>query len=243
MKTASNTLLNNKSMTDNTSIISPDMENPMYNLDCSQAVDIINEKRTQNFDLTELGNVLLSSLLFCPEISKRLQLTLTTDHLIFCSENNENNNYLIYNPIQIKYISIRTVCTENDLIGEYSFQFLIQKQKLLTMASKSIEERNMWLGKYDKNSQSFSSWKPLSNIVEYYNMCRNSAISKYRNKTPEPIRTNDIFTISTDQSEGISPLNSSDESEEGNSVNFLNYSPYAPANNTFFEGQFNQNVK
>jgi hypothetical protein len=222
-------------MIEDSSLTVPNMDNFMPNLDCSKAVDVINEKQT-DYKFQGTTKVLLSSLLICTEISKRVRLTLTADHLIFCSGNNEESNYLLYNPIQIKHISIRTIRAENEIIGEYTIQFLIQKQKLFTMISKSKEERNMWLG-IDKNSntksQSFSTWKPLNDIVEF--RC-NSSSSKFRSDTPQPIRTHDIFTICTDQSEGVSPLLSSDESEEETHNSYADFNHYTPKNNNLFEG-------
>lgn len=186
-------------------------------IDCSSVIDIITDEQISNYQLQPLSKVLLCDTFNCTELSKRVRLILTVDALIFCSVNEKNKELeysLLFKPIPIQQISIRTIHTDRELIGEYNIQIWIQKQKLFTMKASTKEDRNMWLG-LDINSstrnQSLLSWVPLNNIVTKYDIRRQST----KNTTaPKSIRTQDVFSFYTDQSGEISPLvSSSDESE------------------------------
>jgi hypothetical protein len=189
-------------------------------IDCSNVVDIITEEHNSNFKLQRLPKVLLCDTFNCTELSMRIRLILTVDTLVFClvkEEKNKEPSYsLLYKPLSTKYISIRTIHTDRELIGEYHIQLWIHKQKLFTMKAASKEDRNMWLG-LDINSntkdQALLSWVPLNNIVAKYDIRRQS--TKNLTTTPKFIRTQDVFSFYTDQTGEISPLVSSDESEEG----------------------------
>ena len=194
-------------------------------VDCSHVVDVLTDKSISNFQLQQLSKVLLCDTFNCSELSKRIRLILTADTLLFCSvmdETDKGTQYcLMYQPISTKNISIRTIHTDRELIGEYNVQFWIEKQKILTMKAASKEDRNMWLG-LDINSpskdQSLLSWAPLTHVVAKYNIRRQS--TKHMS-TPKAIRTQDIFSFYTDQAGEISPLvSSSDESEEDDEVSW-----------------------
>jgi hypothetical protein len=188
-------------------------------IDSTKAVDVLSGNPI-HYQMTPLKNVLLCNTFNCTEMSKRVQVTLTVDRLVLCSDENS----LIFAPIDIKDVSIRTVHTDRELVGEYNIQFSILKQKTLTMKANSKEERNMWLG-LDKNSslkdKAVSSWLPLDDIVTKHD----HRLIKHRKSraslAPKPIRTQDIFTFYTDQTGEISPLESSDEEEEQSAPGWL----------------------
>jgi hypothetical protein len=191
-------------------------------VDCSKVVDVLSDKPISNYQLQSLSKVLLCDTFHCSELSKRVRLILTVNNLIFYSVEEDNNKdlkyTLLFTPVPTKYISIRTVHTDRELIGEYNVQFWIQKQKLFTMKSNSKEDRNMWLG-LDINSstrdQSLLYWMPLIDTVATYDIRRQS--SAKGTSAPKPIRTQDIFTFYTDQAAEISPLVSSSEDESEDS--------------------------
>lgn len=189
-------------MLENTKLlVIPDLNKFISSLDCSETVDIITNKPLNDYQVPLTEKTLLVSLLSCTEISNRVQLMLTPDYLIFCS----NDNRLLYNATPIKHVSIQTARSDNELIGEYSFQLLIHTQKLFTMVSKFQDERNMWLG-IDKNNnsdtaKSFSSWRPLKDVAEIYN-----ATPKFRIDATQPIDVKDARTEET-----LSSVSSFDE--------------------------------
>jgi hypothetical protein len=173
-------------------------------------VDILNDKPIQNYQLSKLDKILLCDTFKCTELSKRVQLVLTINHLVFCCP---EKNDLLYPPVDIKDISIRTIHIDRELIGEYNIQLWISQQKLFTFTAKSKQERNTWLGidinsSIKKSDTVAVSWIPLLEIVEKYYIRRQP---KARTKS---VRAQDIFTFYTDQTGEISPLVSSDEEEE-----------------------------
>ncbi|KAI7888623.1 uncharacterized protein EV154DRAFT_425433, partial [Mucor mucedo] len=178
-------------------------------VDCSNVVDILTQERVVNYKLQPLGKILLCDTFNCNELSKRVRLILTVNDLYFCSVENEKTDSkytLLYKPVSTKHISIRTIHTDRELIGEYNVQFWIQKQKLFTMKASTKEDRNMWLGLETNSStkdQAFLAWEPLNDIVAKYDLRRQSSKSS---NSPKSIRTQDIFTFYTDQTGEISPL-------------------------------------
>lgn len=179
-------------------------------INCDSVVDILNDKPIQNYQLSKLDKILLCDTFKCTELSKRVQLVLTINHLVLCCP---ENNDLLYPPVDIKDISIRTIHIDRELIGEYNIQLWINQQRLFTFTAKSKQERNTWLGidinsSIKKSDTVAVSWIPLLDIVEKYDIRRQS---RARTKS---IRTQDIFTFYTDQTGEISPLVSSDEEEE-----------------------------
>ncbi|KAI8095413.1 hypothetical protein BDF21DRAFT_405825 [Thamnidium elegans] len=194
------------------------MESFHTQVDCSNVVNVLTEKAIPNFQMQPLPKVLLCDTFNCDELSKRVQLILTVDHLYFCAVQDNKKYSLLFQPLETKVISIRTIHTDRELIGEYNVQLWFQKQKLFTMKANTKEERNMWLGIESNSSnggakeQLLLSWEPLKDIVAKYDLCRRSSRSS---NGPKPIRTQDIFTFYTDQTGEISPLvSSSDEFEE-----------------------------
>lgn len=191
-----------------------DLDNFFSQLDYTKVVDILSDQEIPNYTLPTIPKVLLCNSFICTDISKRVQLVLSTDSLIFCSQDINKKDYLLYTPVQINNISIRTIHSDRELIGEYNMQLWVQKQKLFTLKSKSKQERNMWLG-LDENSSIKDhppSWIPLSDIVNKYDIRRRST-AKFKSSAPKPIRTTDFFTVFTEPSDVISPLVSSDEED------------------------------
>ncbi|KAG2232672.1 hypothetical protein INT48_006851 [Thamnidium elegans] len=185
------------------------MESFHTQVDCSNVVNVLTEKAIPNFQMQPLPKVLLCDTFNCDELSKRVQLILTVDHLYFCAVQDNKKYNLLFQPLETKVISIRTIHTDRELIGEYNVQLWFQKQKLFTMKANTKEERNMWLGIESNSSnggakeQLLLSWEPLKDIVAKYDLCRRSSRSS---NGPKPIRTQDIFTFYTDQTGEISPL-------------------------------------
>jgi hypothetical protein len=197
-------------------------------VDLTKVVDVLNDSLIADYQMSPLQKVLLCNTFNCTEISKRVRVILTINHLVLCSEESNQTYTLIFPPIDTKDISIRTVHADRELIGEYNVQFWIHQQKMFTMKANSKQERNMWLD-IDKNSslkdKAVSSWMPLGDIVSKYNIGNRSTTTtttttiKHRKSSASlarkpTIRTQDIFTFYTDQTGEISPLVSSDESEE-----------------------------
>ncbi|KAL7319995.1 hypothetical protein PS15m_003068 [Mucor circinelloides] len=179
-------------------------------INCSSVVDVLSDTPIQNYQLSKLDKILLCDTFNCTELSRRVQLVLTINHLVFCCP---EKNDLLYPPIDINDISIRTIQIDRELLGEYHIQLWISQHRLFTFTAKSKQERNTWLG-IDINSNVKKadtvavSWTPLLAIVEKYDIRRQS-------RAPvKSIRTQDIFTFYTDQTGEISPLVSSDEEEE-----------------------------
>ncbi|CAO0791506.1 unnamed protein product [Mucor circinelloides] len=179
-------------------------------INCSSVVDVLSDTPIQNYQLSKLDKILLCDTFNCTELSKRVQLILTINHLVFCCP---EKNDLLYPPIDINDISIRTIQIDRELLGEYHIQLWISQHRLFTFTAKSKQERNTWLG-LDINSNVKKadtvavSWTPLLAIVEKYDIRRQSRAPA------KSIRTQDIFTFYTDQTGEISPLVSSDEEEE-----------------------------
>ncbi|CEP14894.1 hypothetical protein [Parasitella parasitica] len=179
-------------------------------INCSTVVDIVNDKPIQNYQLSKLDKILLCDTFKCAELAKRVQLVLTINHLVFCCP---EKNDLLFPPVAINDIAIRTIHLDRELIGEYHIQLWINQRRLFTFTAKSKQERNTWLG-IDINSSVKKSdavaiaWIPLLTIVEKYDARRQS-------KTPaKPVKTQDLFAFYTDQTGEISPLVSSDEEDE-----------------------------
>lgn len=188
-------------------------------VDSTKVIDVLNGHLIENYQMSPLQKVLLCDTFSCIELSKRVRAILTVNHLVLCSEDNGTYS-LIFPPIDTKNISIKTVHIDRELIGEYNVQFWLHRQKTLTMKVNSKEERNMWLGIDKKSSlkdKAVLSWLPLNDIVAQYDKDSRPTIKPRKSKAslaPKPIRTEDIFTFYTDQTGEISPLVSSDESEE-----------------------------
>lgn len=198
----------------NNSLPSVDLDTFFSQLDYTKVVDILNEKHIPNYTLPTLQKILFCHSFVCTDLSKRLKLILTADLLIFCAQDINKKDYLLYTPVSIEHISIRTIHSDRELIGEYHMQIWVQKQKLFTLKSKSKQERNMWLGQDENTKVSSSSWLPLLDVVQKYHVRHQSMTPKFKASAPKPIRTTDIFTVFTDNSDTISPLVSSDEEEE-----------------------------
>lgn len=180
-------------------------------LNCDSVVDILNDKPIQKYQLPKLDKTLLRDTFNCTELSKRVQLVLTINHLVFCCP---EKNDLLFPAIDINNIAIRTIHIDRELIGEYHIQLWISQQRVFTFAAKSKQERNTWLGidinsSVKKTDALAISWTPLLNIVEKYNTKK-----PQRAPTVKSIRTQDIFSFYTDQTGEISPLVSSDEEED-----------------------------
>ncbi|KAK4516381.1 uncharacterized protein ATC70_011352 [Mucor velutinosus] len=178
-------------------------------INCSSVVDVLSDTPIHNYQLSKLDKILLCDTFNCTELSKRVQLILTVNHLVFCCP---EKNDLLYPPIDINDISIRTIHIDRELLGEYHVQLWISQHRLFTFTTKSKQERNTWLG-LDMNSNVKTSdtvavsWAPLLAIVEIYDIRRQSRAPT------KSIRTRDIFTFYTDQAGEISPLVSSDEED------------------------------
>lgn len=178
-------------------------------INCSAVVDVLSDTPIQNYQLSKLDKILLCDTFNCTELSKRVQLILTINHLVFCCP---EKNDLVYPPIDINDISIRTIHIDRELLGEYHVQLWISQHRLFTFTAKSKQERNAWLGldinsNVKKSDTIAVSWTPLLAIVEKYDIRRQSRAPT------KSIRTQDIFAFYTDQTGEISPLVSSDEED------------------------------
>ncbi|KAI8641995.1 hypothetical protein BD408DRAFT_417185 [Parasitella parasitica] len=179
-------------------------------INCSSVVDIAKDKPIKNYQLSKLDKIVLCDTFNCTELSKRVQLVLTINHLVFCCP---EKNDLLFPPVDISDIAIRTIHIDRELIGEYHIQLWVNQRRLFTFSTKSKQERNTWLG-LDINSSVKKSdaiaiaWIPLLSIVEKYDVKRQSRASA------KPIKTQDLFAFYTDQTGEISPLVSSDEEDE-----------------------------
>ncbi|GAN04948.1 hypothetical protein MAM1_0077d04415 [Mucor ambiguus] len=178
-------------------------------INCSSVVNVLSDTPIQNYQLSKLDKILLCDTFNCTELSKRVQLILTINHLVFCCP---EKNDLLYPPIDINDISIRTIHIDRELLGEYHVQFWISQHRLFTFTAKSKQERNTWLGldinsNIKKSDTVAVSWTPLLVIVEKYDIRRQSRAPA------KSVRTQDIFTFYTDQTGEISPLVSSDEED------------------------------
>ncbi|KAL9555833.1 hypothetical protein MBANPS3_002170 [Mucor bainieri] len=178
-------------------------------INCSSVVDVLSDTPIQNYQLSKLDKILLCDTFNCTELSKRVQLILTLNHLVFCCP---EKNDLLYPPIDINDISIRTIHIDRELLGEYHVQLWISQHRLFTFTAKSKQERNTWLGldinsSVKKSDAVAVSWTPLLAIVEKYDIRRQSRAPA------KSIRTQDIFTFYADQTGEISPLVSSDEED------------------------------
>ncbi|KAI9260438.1 hypothetical protein EDC94DRAFT_520246 [Helicostylum pulchrum] len=202
-------------------------------VDCSKVVNVLTEKAIPNFQMQPLPKVLLCDTFNCDELSKRVQLILTVDHLYFCAVQDNKKYSLLFQPLETKLISIRTIHTDRELIGEYNVQLWFQKQRLFTMKANTKEDRNMWLGIESNSSTSSAaakeqlllSWEPLNDIVAKYDLSRRSSCKS--SNAPKPIRTQDIFTFYTDQTGEISPLH---QQHPMPTTNNNNNSPYLQQN-------------
>ncbi|RCI07189.1 hypothetical protein CU098_002937, partial [Rhizopus stolonifer] len=188
-------------------------------IDCTQVIDFISGSPIQNYQLPALSKALLCDTFSCTEIEKRVQLVLSDNKLIFCTIDGHKKYSLLYTPIAIEHILIRTIQNDRELIGEYEFQLWINKQRIFTIKANSKETRNMWLGldinsSLTKDNSALSNWMSLTDTVAKYDI--NPASKQPKTSTsPKPIiQTANIFTFYTDQSGEVSPLVSSDEESE-----------------------------
>ncbi|KAI8997717.1 hypothetical protein BDB01DRAFT_772147 [Pilobolus umbonatus] len=180
-------------------------------MDCSKVIDILTEQPVHHYQLPPLSPITLSSTFNSTDLFKRVYLMRNAEYLILCDDHTAGRT-LIYLPIPINNILIRTILPERELIGEYNIQFWVNQKKILTMKSAAKEERDAWFSIDGFHGETDTHiWKPMSSVTNH-DINRSSTL---RNKlVPQEIRTEDIFQFYTNHSGEVSPLGtSSDESE------------------------------
>lgn len=79
----------------------------------------------------------------------RLHLALSVDELFICRCMNTSNTpsyELVYPPIAVKDITVKSMDLERELLGEYLVHFNLAYAEQMTLRIASREKRNAWLG-------------------------------------------------------------------------------------------------
>ncbi|KAG1576191.1 hypothetical protein G6F46_001594 [Rhizopus delemar] len=126
----------------------------------------------------------------------RVHLVLTTEVLVICRELNKQSYSLMYPPLPIGDIVVKT--DEQDRI-----HLSVMNRRNLVFRADSKEIRNMWIGA-DQNSS--LSPCPLDLVAQ------KKMLSAKSNK-PNIVKNTDIFTFYSENG-AVSPLESSDDEEE-----------------------------
>ncbi|KAI7908113.1 uncharacterized protein BX663DRAFT_482333 [Cokeromyces recurvatus] len=210
-------------------VMSIDIDSLYNQIDCTHVTDILNDDPISNYKLQPFSKILLCSTFNCAELSKNVQLIVTTDNnLIFCHSKDldcTGNKYtLLYAPIDINDISIQAVQLQHELVDDYNFQLQIHGRKIFTMKSSHTDYRK-WLGIEEESlkGHSVEHWKPFKDIVESYGTDHQNISNKPKQSDLASIRKNDVFRFYTEHSGEVSPLVSSDEEEESESEAEINF--------------------
>ncbi|KAI9486260.1 MAG: hypothetical protein EXX96DRAFT_548348 [Benjaminiella poitrasii] len=178
-------------------------------VNCSRTMDLhtgaqinYNQLRLSSYPGTQL--VMRDSfILLTNNGSVPVHLVLTTEVLVICRDLDSDEYFLLYPPVPISDITVKASKEDDSLV---SLTVLGKKQLLMRANSKEI--RNTWIG-VDNNDLSAHTPRPLGTAAQKMLLLA---------QKPKKIRDTDIFTYYS-ESGGVSPLESSDEDNDGEGLN------------------------
>ncbi|KAI9316279.1 hypothetical protein BX666DRAFT_1949065 [Dichotomocladium elegans] len=199
-------------------------------LNCSQVTDLftgapLQQQCSPNFASADTSVIFRDSFVLLPEETHlsapvRVHLVLTNNYLIIARENGNSNNgsdmyILLYPPLTVDDITVKSKMLDRELVGEYLVEFTIQNQKCLTFRADNKAIRNKWVGCGENASNSLLlESKPLPVIIQKNggNVAHGVSGLTSRKST---IRKRDIVSFYHDQTGEISPLSSDESDSEG----------------------------
>ncbi|KAJ8656980.1 hypothetical protein O0I10_007314 [Lichtheimia ornata] len=119
-------------------------------VDCSKVMDLFKKAPTVYRPPQSHGRIIMRDD-FVPVENKatRLHLALSVDELFICRCMNTSNTpsyELVYPPIAVKDITVKSMDLERELLGEYLVHFNLAYAEQMTLRIASREKRNAWLG-------------------------------------------------------------------------------------------------
>ncbi|KAI8642061.1 hypothetical protein BD408DRAFT_417017 [Parasitella parasitica] len=220
--------------------VNQDLTTFEHQVDCSRTADLFNgtqiryQLRISNpgAELVMKDSFIMLSGHNGPSI--RVCLALTTDVLVIARELSPSQLLLMYPAIPIGDITVRADSLDREIVGEYMIRFSVLGKKHLIMRADSKEIRNTWIGVESNASKSVILTPRTMSVAAQKKML--SAANSYGGTSLPPmptidrankaidstkaasIRNTDIFTYYSENG-GVSPLESSDDDDHGNSKN------------------------
>ncbi|KAG2224368.1 hypothetical protein INT45_006768 [Circinella minor] len=231
--------------TDMTSVRSEFITFDGCKLDCSQIVDLFSgspmpqyQPRLPNDAATILRNHFVQLPGETNETTPiRVQLILTNEILLIAKEVENNNYALLYPPLAVNDITVKSINIDRELVGEYIAEFTVAGKKHLAMRADNKEIRNKWIGVDEHAPSSLTlSPKQLRMVVQKHAGVsgeRDGAVSVSNATARKSMFKPEVFTYYTDQTGEISPL-SSDESDTEN------FRPQVPSFSTLMKEEKTQ---
>ncbi|KAI9493821.1 hypothetical protein BDB00DRAFT_821726 [Zychaea mexicana] len=203
-------------------------------LDCSQVVDLFSGSPMHQYQPRlpdDAAVVLRDHFVQLPGETNettpiRVQLILTNDVLLVAKEGTNNVYTLLYPPLTVNDITVKSKNLDRELVGEYIVEFAVVGKKHLTMRADLKETRNKWVGVNDNAPSSMTlAPKALRAVVQKHvgggdgaaegsSSLASASTPADKNARKSGIRKHDIFSFYTDQTGEISPLSSDESSSE-----------------------------
>ncbi|KAI9260697.1 hypothetical protein BDA99DRAFT_512893 [Phascolomyces articulosus] len=216
--------------TDMTSVRSEFITFDGCKLDCSQIVDLFSGAPMPQFQPRlpdDATAVLKDHFVQLPGETNettpiRVQLILTNDILLIAREGANNTHALLYPPLAVNDITVKTKNIDRELVGEYVVELTVAGKKPLAMRADNKEIRNKWVGADEHAPSSMTlSPKPLRMVVQKHvgsggerdgSSTLAATSNDNKNAARKSMFKHEVFSYYTDQTGEISPL-SSDESD------------------------------
>ncbi|KAI9265019.1 hypothetical protein BDA99DRAFT_536516 [Phascolomyces articulosus] len=143
-------------------------------IDCSHVLDFFSRTRIRfklQWKAPDVQLIMQDSFVMLPqhknESSVHVRIALTTSELAICEELGQERKHpyaLMFPPLAVHQLSVRSLSLERELVGEYLLQFTVHGTHHIVMKANSREVRNAWVG-VSASTPSASTLKPKSLIT------------------------------------------------------------------------------